>query len=261
MCDRIAALPGAGRLAGGLAALRARASGAGPAAPVADEPPLPAVLADCEVCAAIAGAVEPFLARAQAELYGSAQAQADLAARGGFCRAHARQFEAVAAGREAATALGPVLLRQAGELRRIAAGAPTPVQAAAMVDGLLPDGGHCPACAVARRAEAAALELLAAAVRRDGARAVHARSALCLPHLRLLVAVLPGGEVAALLRRQAALMERLAEDASRFALKQDAARQGSVSRQEREAAARAARVLLEAPQAQHEAGGLPPAAG
>jgi DnaJ-domain-containing protein 1 len=56
-----------------------------------------------------------------------------------------------------------------------------------------------------------------------------------------------------LLCRQATLMERLAEDASRFALKQDAARQGTVNKQEREAAWRAARVLLEAPQAQYDA--------
>ena len=56
-------------------------------------------------------------------------------------------------------------------------------------------------------------------------------------------------------------MERVAEDASRFALKQDAARQGSVNKQEREAAWRAARVLLEAPQAQSDTGfprALPP---
>ena len=54
-------------------------------------------------------------------------------------------------------------------------------------------------------------------------------------------------------------MERLAEDASRFALKQDAARQGSMSKEERDAAWRAARVLLDAPQAQHAV--LPAEAG
>ena len=265
MCDRIASLPGAGAVADRLAALRARATGARTAASVAlpEEPPLPALLADCEVCAGIADAMWPFFTRIQAEFYGSPQAQAELAARGGFCRAHAQQFEAVAAGREAATALGPVLRHQAGELRRIAAAAPNPAQAAGLVGGLLPDGGRCPACAVARQAEAAAVQGLAAVVRRDGVMAAHVRSAICLPHLRLLVASLPGAETAALLRRQATLMERVAEDASRFALKQDAARQGTVNRQEREAAWRAARVLLEAPQAQYDAGspphGLPPA--
>lgn len=265
MCDRIAALPGAATVAPRLAALRAQASGAGaPAAALPEEPPLPALLADCEICAGIAQAVWAFFTRVQAELYGSEQAQAGLAARGGFCRAHAQQFEAVAAGREAATALAPVLLRQAGELRRIAAAAPGPAQAAGLVGGLLPDGLACPACTVARRAEAVAVQNLAGVVRREGAMAVHTRSALCLPHLRLLLAALPGGETAALLRRQAALMERIAEDAGRFALKQDAARQGSLNKQEREAAWRAARVLLEAPQAQYDSGapgpfrGLPP---
>jgi hypothetical protein len=149
-----------------------------------------------------------------------------------------------------------VLLHQAGELRRIAAATPSPTQAAGLVGGLLPDGGRCPACAVAHQAETVAVQGLAAVVRRDGAMAAHARSAICLPHLRLLLAALPGSETAALLRRQATLMERLAEDASRFALKQDAARQGTVNKQEREAAWRAARVLLEAPQAQYDAGSL-----
>ena len=217
-----------------LAGLRARVSGldvTGPIVAMAREPPLPALLSGCEVCAGFADAMLQFFTRAQAELYGSPQARADLAARGGFCRPHAQQFESIAAGREAATALAPVLLHQAAALRRIAASKPPPGQAADLLGQLLPGGTRCPACAAAQRAETDALEHLAAMVRRDGPTVVHARSATCLPHMRRLVAVLTDSTaVASLLRRQAALMERLAEDASRFALKQDAARQGSLSK-------------------------------
>jgi hypothetical protein len=271
MCERIAALlfdprinPGGGSMAERLAGLRARVTGATVAAPsvmMPAEPPLPALLPGCEVCAAVAHAVFGFFASTQSELYSSPHAQADLAARGGFCRGHAQQFEAIAARREAATALAPVLLRQAGELRRIAAAAPTPMQVVELVGGLLPDGRRCTACAAAHQAETAVINRLAALVRRDGATAVHASSAICLPHMRRLAGVLPGSaEVSLLLRRQAALMERMAEDTSRFALKQDAGRRGSMSKEEDEATWRAARVLLEAPQAQYDAaspGGAP----
>ena len=260
MCERIAALlvvPEASGMAERLARLRARVTGA--TATVASvamptEPPLPALLPGCEICAAIAEAVFQFFTRTQAELYGSPKARADLAARGGFCRPHAQQYEGVAAGREAATALAPVLLRQATELRRIAASSPPPARAVELLGFLLPGGGRCPACAVAQRAEAEAVERLAVLVRREDATIVHARSAVCLPHVRRLAAALPGtAAVSLLLRRQAALMERVAEDASRFALKQDAARQGSLSEEERDAPRCAARVLLEAPHAQYDA--------
>lgn len=146
MCERIAALPavtGADGMAARLAALRARVTGTGATtAPLAvpTEPPLPAPLPGCDICTAVAVAAFGFFTRTQAELYGSPQARADLAARGGFCRPHAQQFEAVAAGREAATALARVLLHQAMELRRMAASAPPPARAADLVGLLLPGG-------------------------------------------------------------------------------------------------------------------------
>ena len=187
--------------------------GAAPSVATALEPPLPALLPGCEVCADIA----------------------------------------VAAGREAATSLAPVLLHQAAALRRIAASSPPPAQAAELLGHLLPGDTRCPACAVAQRAEAEAVERLAAMVRHDGPLVVNARSAMCLPHMRRLAAALTDAtSVASLLRRQGALMERLAEDASRFALKQDAARQGSLNTEERSAARRATRVLLDDPQAPHD---------
>ena len=266
MCERIAALlavPGGEVMAERLPGLRARVTGttattAAGVVPV--EPPLPALLTGCEICAAITDAVFQFFARYQAELYGSPQARGDLAARGGFCRPHAQQFEAIAAARESSAALAPVLLHQAAALRGLAASMPSPDRAAERAGALLPNGSHCPACAVARRSETDAVERLAATVRRDGALVVHDRSALCLPHAGRLAAALPDATaVSLLLRRQAAVMERLAEDASRFALKQDAARQGSMSKEERDAAWRAARVLLDAPQAQHAV--LPAEAG
>jgi hypothetical protein len=82
---------------------------------------------------------------------------------------------------------------------------------------------------------------------------VHDRSALCLPHLAPLLAAVPeAAPRGVLLARQAALMERLAEDAQRFALQQDAARRDRASQEDLAAADRAARVLLDHTEAQYD---------
>ena len=255
MCARIAPLlvpPVPQEFAEHLAAVHARIVGtAGPAAaPV--EAALAPLLPGCEICAAVAGATFDFLGGYQAVLYADRSAQEDLARRGGFCRAHARQFEAIAATREAATAFAPLLLRRAAALRRIAAADPPPALATDMVVDLLPTGATCPVCAVAQQAERAKIEALAAMVAAQGAEAVYAGSALCLPHLGRFLGALPAGAATRTLLRQAALMERLAEDAQRFALRQDAARRDMLSKEDYVAVERSARVLLDHPNAQHE---------
>ena len=86
---------------------------------------------------------------------------------------------------------------------------------------------------------------------------MYADSALCVPHLGRLIGALPVDATRGTLLRQATLMERLAEDAQHFALRQDAARRDTLSREGYAAAERAARVLLEHPNAQHEPGSDP----
>lgn len=261
MCARIAPLldPSAPEdLAQRLAAVRARLADGDATTTVAlpAEAPLAPLLPGCEVCAAVGRDVFDVLARTQAVLYADLAAQQDLACRGGFCRFHARQFEMIAASRETATAFAPVLLRQAAALRRIAAADPPSAPAAELVADLLPTGATCPVCSVARQTEATAIAGLAALVAARGAEAAHARSALCLPHLGRLVGALPAGAARrTLLLRQAALMERLAEDAQRFALQQDAVRRDTSSKEDLAAAERSARVLLDHPEAQHEPAG------
>ncbi|MGH7158694.1 MAG: hypothetical protein ACREFS_01260 [Acetobacteraceae bacterium] len=214
---------------------------------------LPPLLADCELCVRVSEAVFHFFAKYQARLYSSPDGRADLAARGGLCRLHARQFEAIAASREAATALAPVLMRQADALRRVAAAGVAPVLAGDMVADMLPGGATCPACKIASQVEGQAVRGVAELVMRSGADVPHNRSAICLPHLGRLVAAIPdAARGRAVLVRGAALLERTAEDASRFAMKQDAIRRDIVSKEESAAAARAARVLLEDPNAQYE---------
>jgi hypothetical protein len=252
LCERITAVPGVVELTERLEAVRARivSSAMGTGVEVGNEATLPALPPGCEVCSAIADAVWQYFTHAQATLYGDPRAQEDFAARGGFCRPHAQGFAKIAAARETATAMWPLLLHHADAIRRLAAGNPTPERASAALRSLTEEAVRCPACEVAAAAEATAINRLADVVRRQGPLAVHERSALCLPHAAHLLAVTPAACTSVLLRRQAASLERLAEDASRLALQQDAARLGEASKQERQAPVRIARVLQEAPEAQ-----------
>lgn len=200
-------------------------------------------LPGCEICAAIDEAMFGFFASYQRRLYADPAAQGELAAAGGFCRLHVGPFQAIAASRETALALAAVLTVTAARLRRLAEASPPP--GAAAIARLLPDGGRCPACLVARRSEGAAIGALVARVARFGADVVHRRSMLCLPHLAALAGRIDApAPRRALSRRQAALMARLADDASRLALKHDAGQQGAASDEELRAPADAARVLL-----------------
>ena len=259
VCERIAGLlrdPVLSDLLPLLAALRARieTATAQPAEPPPQPPPpLSPLLPACEICTRLTQAMFDFLATYQSRLYGSSRLQDAFATHGGFCRLHARQFEAMAAGREVAIGLAPVLARQAGQLRRIAEACPPPTLSGELVADLLPTGRTCPACAAAREIEAREIGGLAALVASQGPGVVHRRSALCIPHLaRLVGAVRDPGHAQALVLRQADLLDRLEEDARRFALNYNAVRRYAASQEEFAVADRAPRVLLDHPGAQYE---------
>jgi small GTP-binding protein len=234
-----------------LEAIHGRVTGAMGSPLPGGDPAVAPLLAGCEVCAAIAGASFDFLTRYQLALYSDRATQNDLARRGGFCRAHARQFEAVAATREAATTYAPLLLRQSEALRRIAASA-SPQGPAREVARLLPSGASCPVCEVARQVERSAIDSIVAAIRAGHIKPGYDRSALCLPHLSRLVAHLPPDAVRQTILRQAALLARLAEDAQRFALRHDAYRRDLLTKEDYAAVERASRVLLDHPNAQYD---------
>jgi small GTP-binding protein len=259
MCDRIAAQlrdPALEALLSPLADLRRRidATAAPPAQPAMDEPlPLSPLLPACEICNHLAHAMFDFFASYQLRLYGSSRLQDEFATRGGFCRLHAREFEAIAAAREVAVGLAPVLAHQSSELRRIAKLSTSPSVSAGLIAELLPTGRTCPACAVAREVEGREIGRLAALVADQGPGVVHRRSALCTPHLsRLAGGMRDPRHVEALILRQAELLERLEEDARRFALNYDARRRYAASKEELAVAGRVSRVLHEDPHTQYE---------
>lgn len=212
------------------------------------EPSVAPLLPGCEICAAVNQASFDFLAHYQATLYADTVAQDDLVQRGGFCQMHARQFEALAADREISAAYAPLLLHLSTTVRNLStlAGAQ---DWARQIANLVPGATRCPACEVARKAEQIAITRLAADIRSRPSMPAH--SALCLPHLSRLLAVLPPEASRQVLQQQAALLGRLAEDAQRYVLRYDAGRRDLFSQEDRAAAERASRVLHEHPNAQY----------
>lgn len=175
-------------------------------------------LPDCLVCRRIEQAGFDALTRLQGRLRRDPAARQDLAHQGGLCGVHSRQFMVHAAPREVCIGFAPVLDASAVILRAMADRA---------ADAVLP-APDCPVCGhVHTIAEAAFAEVL-----------LDPEAAICLPHLDVLAGRLNGQPALTdLLRRQAAILERRADDMRRFALKQDAGLRDRISEEEQRAAA------------------------
>jgi len=106
-------------------------------------------------------------------------------------------------------------------------------------------GDACPACRACAEAEAAAVARVAGRLEAAPDSAPAALSLLCLPHLAPLLAALEAGPCArALVAREAAMFERLAEDMRRYAIKHDALRRSLASEEELVAARYALAALV-----------------
>jgi small GTP-binding protein len=251
MCDRIANMlsedPQLVPALHQLALLRAQfEDGTGPATPV-PAPAAASIFLACPACDQVERAVFDYLAGTQAQLRRDPALRQNLAKRGGLCGPHAWQLAAVAAPREVCTGFATVLEAQAASLRRLAAASPTPGEAAVAVAGLLARPDRCPACAVVAQAEGDALAKLAIQTRTDRQ---DDGAVLCLPHLALLVALLPNrSSVQAILSAHATHLLRLSEDAQRFALRQDASRTDLGGKDDRDTGTRTLRALIGHPEA------------
>jgi hypothetical protein len=187
----------------------------------------PPVATACQVCTAVFDAQFAFLARYQYELSARRTVQHAHAACDGFCPLHTWHYEQVASPRGVCTAYPALLNRLADRLRaRAADGARWRDAGAPLLDP------HCPVCHVRWATE-------------DRILATAPGSPLCLPHLELLLRRTEDASLRQrLLARHGALMERLAEDLQRYAIKFDALRRQLASREETDAALRALQLLV-----------------
>lgn len=240
-------------VAGQLATLRAKLDGPNESGQDAESDRggrLSPAATGCIVCKRVADDVFNFLARYQRQLSGDASVRADLAKRGGLCRLHTIQFERLAAPREVCTGFASVLDHQASRLRTAAeqVGAAS-LELRRFIDDLLPTGEDCPACDVVARAVCAAAAETADGVTRSRLTGHLDVPPLCLPHLAPVVGAVDADTAKSVMARQARLLERLADDMRRFALKQDGSKRYLTSQEELVAGRSGLRALLENPDA------------
>jgi hypothetical protein len=211
-----------------------RAMAVPPAAPGPVGIAASAQIRPCEICAHVAHQVFDFLRKYQYDITVNPERQQDLADRDGLCSFHTWIYESVASPHGTCVGFAAVLDRLAGQLQ----------SAGALPQALVPDPGRCIMCEARAAAEGAAVRSVAARFQQNPDAALASLSDLCLPHFRLLAAaVADAGILAKLFGREAALLQRVAEDMRRFALKHEGVRRWLASDEETSAAQRALLLL------------------
>jgi GTP-binding protein EngB required for normal cell division len=196
-------------------------------------------LRPCEVCASASSALWDFLRRFQYEIIINPRTQGDLAKRGGLCSFHTWQYESSASPQGVCEGYPTILEDWAAWIRAAAADAGA-ASLAAKLSARIPTETSCILCRVRAKAES---DAIAASERQT----LNGLSALCLPHFAALAAALKDGRlIAELAQRQAALLDRLAEDLKRSALKHDGARRSLLSDEEETASKRALALVAKA---------------
>lgn len=250
LCDRISSLidhegsTGADALQARVARLRERWHPDAEPVPPARPSIRDARIEECLLCARVHNTLYEFLRKYQHQLATNPEARESLAAARGLCEPHLRLYASMAADRDICLALTPLMNRAAGALAAAAgesAGYGPSLGAAGPL--FLPS---CELCSLQRRVEVRVAEGLL----RDGPR-VAALPTVCLPHLRWLSAYVSDASstaqgssasrdlLGALLRRQGAAAERLAEDMQRYVLKRDGIRRALLTEEEERASVRA----------------------
>jgi GTP-binding protein EngB required for normal cell division len=195
----------------------------------------------CWVCGQILEAVFRFLSKHQYQLTIDRDAQRDHAKRGGFCSLHTWQYENISSPYGVCASYPALAHRVASELQEIAGNLNGPNWAVERISRLAASKSTCQVCQVRIDAEQRAVGEAAGRVRKVTAESTGAVPALCLVHLAMTSAALGNAEsTRVLLGAHSEFLERLGEDAQRYALRHDALRRYLTSEEER----RASQLLL-----------------
>jgi small GTP-binding protein len=195
----------------------------------------------CEICAHVTERLFDFLRHFQYDITVNPEKQRQLAGFGGLCSFHTWLYEQMSSPQGTCVGYAGVLDQWASRLSAFAA----PVagrgpNGAARRRQLALDTGPCAACDGRVIAETTAVNTVAGRLRAMPDQALASLSDICLPHLRLLSAALGEHPVAArLLARQGAVLQRMADNLRRYALKHDGLRRYLASDEEEKAAERA----------------------
>jgi GTP-binding protein EngB required for normal cell division len=203
-------------------------------APAADFPNLHA-LQSCEICAQVTARLWNFLCKYQYDIIISRDEQQRLANRGGLCPFHTWQLWPVSSPYGICAGHAPLFDRLAVALRDFAS-TPRLTQVLTQLRKLLPDEHDCTLCRVRKSAEQDAIDAIAKRLERDKMRALNALSAICVPHFVMLASAVQDDDLLrTMLRRQAKVLERYAEDMKRYAIKHAGVRQYLASEEEKTA--------------------------
>jgi len=195
-------------------------------------------LQSCEICAQVADKLWNFLCKYQYDIIVGHDEQQRFASRGGLCPFHTWQLWPVSSSYGICAGHAPLFERLAAALRE-SASIQRLTQIHAQLHELLPDEHDCALCNVRDRAEEDAIDTLAKRLEQDKTRALNTLSAICLPHFVMLTsAVRDSALVRTMLKRQATVLERYAEDMKRYAIKHAGVRQHLASEEETRAAER-----------------------
>lgn len=220
-------------------ALRNDAQWADPAAPASLRQ-----LPPCEICERIVQAAFDFLCHFQYRLSVNGDEQQRHAERGGLCALHTWQYASLASTHGICTGYPALLERLSAWFRSSASPGASPPSLALQIEALLPARETCPLCRLCANTESEAVSLVAARFSEDARNALNGLSAVCLPHLRLLIASLDDPEtIQDLMLREAVILERLSDDMRRYATKHDAVRRLLASDEETKAGRTAIAVL------------------
>ncbi len=194
----------------------------------------------CEICRKVIEKTMRFLARYQYDLSTRTQAQEQHAQNGGFCPLHTWHYEQIASPRGVCTAYPALLNRIAEKLRALVGDEDY------KSNGSVPLlDSRCPACEVRWAAEDQAIASIVTRTSESPALENVALSALCLPHLQMVLRRTANESVRRfLLYREAAYLERTAEDMQRYAIKHDALRRDLASSEERDSYLQALQLLV-----------------
>lgn len=195
----------------------------------------------CEICAHVTERLFDFLRHFQYDITVNPEKQRQLAGCGGLCSFHTWLYEQMSSPQGTCIGYAGVLDQWASRLSAFAAPVAGPgPNGAARRRQLALDTGPCAACDGRVIAETTAVNTVAGRLRAMPDQALASLSDICLPHLRLLSAALGEHPVAArLLARQGAVLQRMADNLRRYALKHDGLRRYLASDEEEKAAERA----------------------
>lgn len=180
----------------------------------------------CEICRSVLHDVLDFMRQYQYDLSTSPETQDVHARQGGFCPQHTWHYEQIASPRGVCTAYPRLLNLVAKSLRMRAESANSDTETTVL-------RYSCPACTVRWATEDRMVDSFA---RKMQSSSEGQQSTLCLPHLGMVLPKIDQASVRrTLLLREAAVMERTAEDMQRYAIKHDGLRRHLVSKEENDA--------------------------